>query len=192
MPTSLKRAFVTLPDYFRLDGEQSERYEYRNGEIFCMGGAQPEHDIICLNIGSELRSRLRHRNCQPFLSDQRVKVNTGSPYLYPDGSVACEPRFTTINGLRTLLNPLLVVEVLSPSTARDDRGAKFLQYQTIASLTDYLLVDSTEVGVLHYAKQHGLWQPQLLEHIQDVLPLASLGIELPLDEIYLGSGIASA
>ncbi len=192
MSTLLKRTFVSLPDYFTLDGEDSVRYEYRNGEVFSMGGAQPEHNIICLNIGSELRGRLRHRNCQPFLSDQRVKVKAGSPYLYPDGSVACKPRFITINGLRTLLNPVLVVEVLSPSTAQDDRGAKFLQYQTIASLTDYLLVDSTEVGVLHYEKQHGLWQPQLIEHLNEVLSLNSLGIEIPLDEIYLDSGVDTA
>jgi len=191
MSTLLKRPFASLSDYFTLDGEGSVRYEYRNGEIFCMGGAQPEHNIICLNIGSELRSRLRHRNCQPFPSDQRVKVNAGSPYLYPDGSVACEPRFATINGLRTLLNPVLVVEVLSPSTAQDDKGVKFFQYQTIASLTDYLLVDSTEVGVLHYSKQRGLWQPQLIEQLDEVLPIANLGIEIPLDEIYLDSGVTA-
>jgi Uma2 family endonuclease len=96
----------------------------------------PEHNTICLNLGSELRTQLRGAPCRAFPGDQRVKVHAGSPYLYPDLSMACEPRFVVVNGLRTLVNPVLLVEVMSPSSSENDRGAKFLQYQTIQSLRD--------------------------------------------------------
>jgi Uma2 family endonuclease len=189
MASSLKRSFVSLDEYFALDRTSQERCEYRNGEVFCMGGAQPEHNTICVNLLTELRTRLRPRGCLPFSSDQRVKVNTGSPYLYPDLSLACEPGYVIINGLRTLVNPVLVIEVTSPSSARDDRGAKFLQYQTIESLADYVLVDSTARAVLHYRKEGAFWQPRLVEDQAGVLALDNLGIGIPLDVIYADSGV---
>jgi Uma2 family endonuclease len=187
--TSLKRRFVSLADYFALDNSATQRCEYRNGEVFCMGGAQPEHNTICVNLLTELRVQLRPRGCRPFSSDQRVKVKTGSPYLYPDLSVACDPEYTTINGLRTLLNPVLIIEVTSRSTAADDRGVKFLQYQTIETLNDYVLVDSTAIGVLHYRKGRTLWQPQLVEDPDGLLTIDRLGITLPIADVYVDSGI---
>lgn len=154
-----------------------------------MGGAQPEHNTICVNLLTELRIALRPRGCLPFSSDQRVRVNTGSPYLYPDLSVACDPRYTTINGLRTLLNPVLIIEVTSRSTARDDRGAKFLQYQTIDTLIDYVLVDSTAMGVLHYRNDGGPWQPELIEESQGLLVIDNLDVSLRLADIYADAGV---
>ena len=193
MSSSAKRQFVSLEDYFALDHDGSfERWEWRNGDVYCMSGAQPEHNVIALNIGSELRGQLRGRECQAYTSDQRVKVHAGSPYLYPDVSAACEPSFTNINGLRTLMNPLLIVEIMSPSSANDDRGTKFMQYQTIDSLTDYLLVDSRTVSVLHYRKQGELWQPEPFESLDDSIEIAALNLHLPLSEIYLDSGVSAA
>jgi Uma2 family endonuclease len=186
---SLKQSHISLDDYFTLERISPERHEYRNGEIFCMGGAQPEHNTIALNLASELRARLRGGPCRPFPSDQRVKVNAGGPYLYPDVSVACDPRFTLINGLRSLVNPVLVAEVTSQSTAQDDQGPKFLQYQTIDTLTDYVLIDSTEVAVLHYRKQAKQWQPTLLDRLDEALTLEQIGIAVPVAEIYLDSGL---
>lgn len=186
MATVLKDRFVPIEDYFALDSENApERWEWRNGDLYCMSGAQPEHNLCCANLIGELRARLRGSRCRTFPSDQRVKVHAGSPYLYPDVSVACDPSFTTINGLRTLLNPVLIVEVLSPSSAQDDKGTKFMQYQTIESLSDYLLVDSSEIAVLHYRKEGEVWAPRLFERIGDEIGLPGLGISLPLAEIYL-------
>lgn len=190
MSKSLSHRFVPLEDYFALDSEGSrERWEWRNGDIYCMSGAQPEHNVICLNIAAELRAALRNKPCQTYPSDQRVKVHAGSPYLYPDVSVACEPRFATINGLRTLLNPILIVEVMSPSTAADDRGTKFMQYQTLETLTDYLLVDSASIVVLHYRKRGDLWEPELLGDLDAEVDLPDLDVRLPIAEIYLDSGL---
>lgn len=193
MATVLKDRFVPLQDYFAMDSETaSERWEWRNGDVYCMTGAQPEHNIICLNVGAELRAGLRGSSCRTFSSDQRVKVQAGSPYLYPDVSVACDPRYTTINGLRTLLNPALIVEILSPSTAQDDKGTKFMQYQTIESLTDYLLVDSSEVAVLHYRKESEVWTPRLYDQASDRVELSGLNIALPVTEIYLDTGLLTS
>ncbi|EIC20020.1 Uma2 family endonuclease [Thiorhodovibrio frisius] len=200
MASALKECFVSIEDYFTLDSETApERWEWRNGDVYCRSGAQPEHNVICINVicinvGAELRARLRGSACRTFPSDQRVKVHAGSPYLYPDVSVACHPEFTTINGLGTLLNPILIVEVLSTTTAQNDRGTKFMQYQTIASLTDYLLVDSSEVAVLHFRKEGGrkedsVWTPRLLEQASDAINLPDLDIRLPLAEIYLDTGL---
>ena len=193
MATVLKDHFVALEDYFALDSETAQaRWEWRNGDVYCMTGAQPEHNIICLNVGAELHAGLRGSRYRTFSSDQRVKVHAGSPYLYPDVSVACDPRYININGLRTLLNPVLIVEILSPSTAQDDKGTKFMQYQTIESLTDYLLVDSSEVAVLHYCKEGEVWTPRLFEKTGDRVALSGLGIALPLAEIYLDTGLLSS
>jgi Uma2 family endonuclease len=190
MTTVLKDHFVSIEDYFALDSENArERWEWRNGDVYCMSGAQPEHNLCCTNLVGELRSRLRGSSCRTYTSDQRVKVHAGSPYLYPDVSVACDSNFTTINGLRTLLNPVLIVEILSPSTAQDDKGTKFMQYQTIESLTDYLLVDSSECAVLHYRKEPEVWTPRLYEQASDEVELPGLGIALPLAEIYLDTGL---
>jgi Uma2 family endonuclease len=183
--------FISLEHYLAIDRDSSERYEFRNGELFCMGGAQPEHNTICLNLGSELRTQLRGSLCRAFPSDQRVKVNAGSPYLYPDISMACEPRFDVINGLRTLVNPVLLVEVMSPSTAENDRGAKFLQYQTIKSLRDYVLIDSTELAVLHYHKRPSCWEPRLIERLDAKLTLDDPAVAVSLAEIYLDTGLPS-
>jgi Uma2 family endonuclease len=185
MATGLKHPFVTLAEYFAREDSATERLEYLNGEIRSMGGAQPEHNAISANLIAELRSALRGSGCRPMTSDQRVKVNAGSPYLYPDVSVACDPEYAPINGLRTLVNPVLIIEVTSPSTEQRDRGTKFLQYQTIASLRHYVLVDSTEVGLLHYAIIDGHWQPTLYESTDDALQLPDLGLTLALREVYL-------
>jgi Uma2 family endonuclease len=192
MPSTLRHSFIPIEEYFALDSEGArERWEWRNGHVYCMSGAQPEHNVICLNVGAELRTRLRGSGCQTYPSDQRVRVRAGSPYLYPDCSVACRPDFVTINGLRTLLNPVLVVEVLSPTSAQDDRGTKFMQYQTIDSLQDYLLVDSTARAVLHYRKQGEIWVPRLFERAEDSVDLSGLGVALPLAEVYLDTGLLS-
>jgi Uma2 family endonuclease len=156
-----------------------------------MEGAQPEHNTICLNLGSELRVQLRGGLCQAFPSDQRVKVNAGSPYLYPDLSMACEPRFIVINGLRTLVNPILVVEVMSPSTAENDRGATFLQYQTIKSFRDYVLIDAAELAVLHYRKRPSCWEPRLIDRLDGELKLEGPAVAVSMAEIYLDTGLAS-
>ena len=190
MPDPLTQPYLPLEDYFALDSVTApERWEWRNGEIRCMSGAQPEHNLCGANLVGELRARLRGSGCLTYTSDQRVKVRAGSPYLYPDVSVACVPRFTTINGLRTLLNPLLIVEVLSPNSAQDDQGVRFMQYQTIESLAGYLLVDSAIPAVRHYHKEGEVWVPCRYACAGESIDLPELGIAIPLAAVYLETGL---
>ncbi len=177
--------FFTLEEYFALDQEGGERYEFFNGEVFNMSGAQPNHNIICVNIAREISTFLKKSGCQTFSSDQRVKVKESSPYLYPDLSVACQPEFEKINSLLTLINPILIIEVLSPSTAEYDKRAKFIQYQSIESLQYYILIDSEETAVLYYQKSESGWLPTFLSEADDKLLIDSMNIILTLEEIYL-------
>jgi Uma2 family endonuclease len=153
-----------------------------------MSGAQPNHNRIVFNTTVAIGRRLLSRGsaCQGFTSDQRVKVNDhNSPYLYPDLSVACQPKFEKINGLLTLLNPILIIEVLSPSTAEYDKRAKFLQYQSIESLEYYVLIDSEAMAMLYYQKSEKNWLPTFLSEANDELVIDSIGIVLKIEEVYL-------
>jgi Uma2 family endonuclease len=150
-----------------------------------MSGASRQHNLISLNIGAELRAQLRDRPCEVYTSDMRVKVSLSGLYTYPDVVVVCEePAFEDTVG-DTLLNPTLLVEVLSKSTADYDRGSKFEQYRTQASLQEYLLVAQEKSHVVHYVRQSDLtW---LLEETHDsatTIRLPSIGCDLALSEVY--------
>lgn len=184
----------TLNEYFELERTSEIRYEYWNGEVFAMSGAQPNHNRISVNLIGELHTQLKTRTCQVFGSDQRVKVEIGSPYLYPDVSVACpKPEFEPISGLLALINPNMIVEILSPTTAEDDKKAKFLQYQTIPTFQEYLLIEPDEVNITHYIKQaDGTWLPTEITDVSATLHLDSIGCTLALQEIYRQVELAQA
>lgn len=176
----------TTPDeYLALERQAEHRSEYLDGEVFAMAGASRRHNLICLNVGAELRDQLRRRPCEVYVHDMRVKVSATGLYTYPDAVATCEePQFEDAE-LDTLLNPTLLVEVLSPSTADYDRGAKFEHFRTLASLREVLFVSQDEVHVLHYVRQaNDAW---LLTESRDagaVITLASIRAELRLAEVY--------
>src|SRR5439155_22009323 len=149
-------------------------------------GAQPNHNRIARNVIQQLTNQLENGTCEAFGSDQRVKVYVGGPYLYSDISVACpKPEFESIGGLLALVNPTLIVEVLSPTTARDDKKLKFTQFQTIPSFQEYLLIDSTAVNITHYKKQSdGTWLPNPISDIETTLQIQSINCSLSLRAIY--------
>ena len=172
-------------EYLALERENGVRSEYSGGEIFAMAGASRRHNLICLNIGASLWTQLRDRHCEVYSSDMRVLVPATGLYTYPDVVVVCgEPEFEDAE-LDTLLNPTLIVEVLSDSTADYDRGAKFEQYRTVPSLQEVLLVAQQEVHAVRYRRQaDGSW---LLSEIRDRdmnLPLSSIDAELEMAVAY--------
>src|SRR5918911_1793522 len=119
------KARYTLEEYFELERKSEERYEYWDGEVFCMSGLSPEHDQIESNLNFHLRAKLRGRGCRIFLANMRIKVPSAPPYRYADVSALCgEAQFEEIGGLRAITNPSLIIEVLSPSTEARDRGYK--------------------------------------------------------------------
>jgi len=179
------KTHITPEEYLALERQSEHRSEYYDGEIFAMTGASLRHNRITLNIGSELNVQLKARECQAFTSDMRVHVPATGLYTYPDVVVVCgEPQLEDEH-LDTLLNPVLIVEVLSKSTARYDRTGTFSDYRSIPSFAEYLLVAQDEHRVEHYAKQlDGRWLLTEYRSLEDAAQLDSIQCSLSLKEIY--------
>src|SRR5205823_1714677 len=128
--------------YYRIENDSTEKHEFRDGEILAMSGGSPQHALIAMNVGAELRNRLKDKSCRPYGSDLRVRISGRDQTVYPDISVICgriEYDADDQAG-HTVLNPRLIVEVLSPSTEAYDRGDKFAAYREVPSLAEYVLV----------------------------------------------------
>jgi Uma2 family endonuclease len=179
----------TPEEYLRLERDSAEKHEYYRGEIFAMAGGSPEHSLICANVIGELRNRLRGSACRPYDSNLRVRIPTTTLYTYPDVSVICGPtEFDPLDVRReSVLNPTLLIEVLSTSTEAYDRGAKFESYQQIASLREYLLVSQNFPRAETFLRQpDGTWLYSAAKGGEAVIRLASVQVELPLAEVYTG------
>jgi Uma2 family endonuclease len=176
----------TLEEYFALELASEERYEFWNGEVFSMSGASLAHNQIARNIGTKLDTELRARGCQSFPADLRVKVPTYPPYRYPDLTALCgQPEIERIGGLDMLVNPALIVEVLSPSTEAFDRGDKFTHYKSIASFSEYILVAQHRPHVSQFVRQeNGVWSFMEFNDMSDSVRCASVPCVLALNEIY--------
>ncbi len=178
------QTLLTPKEYIVAERKATLKSEYLSGDIVAMSGASNEHNLITVNTVNGLYNQLAERGCRVYGSDMRVGINAGDFYFYPDVSVVCEkPRFED-NEFDTLLNPIVVVEVLSPSTEKYDRGVKFTRYQQLKSLQEYILISQDQIRVEHYFRQGNLWQSNELTMRKDVLPLVSVDAKLALRLIY--------
>ena len=178
------RALLTPEEYLVRERKALTKSEYRNGQIYAMPGASHEHNVIMGNTFAALHIQLRARTCIVYPSDMRVKIGLAGQYTYPDVVVVCdEPRFDDTH-FDTLLNPTVLIEVLSPSTAAYDRGEKFAAYQKLDSLCEYILIAQDEVCVDHYLRQEQDWNLTTFRSLDDVFTLVSIGCELALQAIY--------
>ena len=180
------KACVTVAEYLSMDRASSEKHEFASGEIYAMGGASAKHVEIVGNIVREFGNQLRQRPCRVFSTDLRLCVDADHRYTYPAVVVDCgQPQFLD-DQLDTLLNPDLIVEVLSESTTNYDRGDKFQQYRGIASFREYLPVDQGKAHVERYSKQpDGTWSLWETNSLESVVHLESISVTLPVSEIYL-------
>ena len=184
MSSLAAETLLTPEEYITLERKATLKSEYISGEILAMSGASNAHNLITLDIGTELNIQLRERECFVYTNDMRVRTSPMGSYFYPDVVVVCgEPRFED-NVFDTLLNPILIIEVLSPSTEAYDKGEKFRHYQELTSLQEYILVSQDRIRVEHYRLAKTQWVQTELHAIEDVLSLASIGCELPLPDIY--------
>jgi Uma2 family endonuclease len=183
--SKLQKAGITAAEYLSMERAASEKHEFAFGEIYAMGGASARHVEIVSNIVRELGNLLRQRPCRVYSTDLRLCVDANHRYTYPDVVVVCgQPQFLD-RELDTLLNPDLIVEVLSESTRNYDRGDKFQQYRGIPSFRQYLLVDQAKAHVERYAKQNdGTWSLWETDSLNEVVHLESIKVTLPLSEIY--------
>ena len=184
MSTAPKRRF-TLAEYLALEKDSPTKHEFCQGEIFAMAGASPRHNRIAGNFFARLHQLLEGTPCEPFNSDQRIRIEAVDLSTYPDISVVCGELQLAKDDRQAITNPRLIVEVLSKSTENYDRGPKFELYQHVQSFAEYVVVYQTEPRIIHYTRQDdGPWTYKLLIGDQETLRLHSLEGELPLAAIY--------
>lgn len=183
MSTALKTGW-TPEAYLAFERTSEEKHEYINGEVYLMAGATANHNILVGSTIATLYAQTRHRPCTVYPSDMRVKVNA-TMYSYPDVTVVCEPPRFEDDHKDTLLNPTLIVEVLSPSTEGYDRGKKFAQYRELESLREYVLIAQDSHHIERYLRQpDGQWLLADANGAEAALELASIGCVLSLADVY--------
>ena len=182
--TPVAQALLTPEEYLVKERKALAKSEYRGGQVHAMPRVNRWHNIITVNVSSELHVQLRNPVYEVYLNNMRVKVRTAGLYTYPDVIVVCdEPQFEDSH-FDTLLNPTVLIEVLSPSTAAYDRGDKFAAYQKLDSLREYVLILQDSVCVEHYLRQEQAWDLTEFRSLNDVFHLVSIGCALSLRAIY--------
>ncbi len=177
----------TLEEYFELDKNAEGNFEYFDGEIFEMSGVSPNHATIEVNLITKLNPTALNRGCRVFPANLRIKVPLLPTYRYPDLSVVCGgAKFIEISGLQCLENPNLIVEVLSDSTEKYDRGEKFREYKSIESFNEYLLIASTSKDVTLYQKHNERFWLQSDYISGEAFHLNTLDVDINVDELYQG------
>jgi len=183
--STLAKTFLTPEEYLKIERQAEYKSEYFAGEMFAMAGAVERHNLICWNILGQFYQQLRGRPCRVYPSDMRVRVTATGLYTYPDiVALSGEPKFLD-DHRDTLLNPSVIIEVLSPSTEAYDRGRKFEHYRSIESLAEYLMVASDRVHADLYRRQaDGLWVLSPAGESGDTVELPSIGCRLLLADVY--------
>lgn len=182
---------MSAAEYLVWEREQVDKHEFHDGEVFAMAGGSPRHNLLSTAIAAELRAALRGEGCHVLSSDQRIAATPGARYVYADAVVVCGGMQSEPDASDVLVNPAVIVEVLSRSTETHDRGAKWEAYQRLASLSDYLLVAQTQVRVEHFRRESdGSWRYRELV-AGDAITLVS-GVQLSVDAIYEGAFELSA
>jgi Uma2 family endonuclease len=182
--STLPKHYLTPEQYLDIERQAEFRSEYYRGEMFAMSGASYAHVGIVANAMRELGQQLRQGPCRPLSNDMRVRV-TPALYAYPDIVVVCgEPQFAD-DTFEILLNPSVIVEVLSKSTEAYDRGLKFGQYRSLPSLSEYLMISSQQVSAELFTRQpDGRWLLTAVTRLEDSIDLPSVGCRLLLADLY--------
>ena len=184
MSAVLTPTHYTAEEYLTLERCASYKSEFLNGQIYAMTGASRKHNLVTFNVARELGIQLKKRPCEAYINDMRVKAAEAHSYYYPDIAVVCDtPRFEDAH-VDTLLNPTLLIEVLSPSTEAFDRGGKFAHYRKIGSLQEYLLVAQDQPSIERYVRQGDVWILSEAAGLAASIPLDSIGCTLSLREVY--------
>jgi Uma2 family endonuclease len=180
-----KPKFYTSAEYLEFERQSEIRHELIDGEIFEMAGANKRHNRISVNAVRLLDNQLLERDCNVYGSDMRVKITSTEKYTYPDVVAVCGEEFFEDSTEDTLLNPMLIIEILSKSTEAYDRGAKFEYYQTIESFQEYVLISQEPFRVEQYVrKDKNVWTYFEFRQATDILKLNSINCELVLQDIY--------
>ncbi len=180
-----EKTYISPEKYLAMEEKADQKSEYFNGEVFMMVGASANHNRITGNINAFFNTTLANATCESFASDMRLQVKANGLYTYPDVMVVCgKPEFAAGRN-DTLTNPILIVEVLSPSTKNYDRGQKFMPYRELETLVDYVLVEQDRPHVEYFHRQDaGRWLLTEFNTADVALPLEALKLQLPIARIY--------
>ena len=178
-------AYLTPKEYLALERGAEYKSEYLAGEIFAMAGTSERHNLIAGNVFAELHTQLRKRPCKVYVSDVRLKVNRTGLYTYPDVMVVCGETQFADDQQDMILNPTVIIEVLSESTEGYDRGKKFEHYRKLDSLSEYILIAQDRYHVERYVRQpDNQWLLAETDNVHDTLSLTSIACNLALADIY--------
>jgi Uma2 family endonuclease len=186
MASALKQRSVTAAEYLQRDAHAAEKYEFVDGVVLQMPGGTANHARIQRNLTWLVANHLRGHGCEAFGSDMKVHCRENGLYAYPDLSVACPPiEIEKQQGVELLLNPVVIIEVLSPSTEAYDRGKKWARYQPFASLREYILVSQDEPRVECLRRlADGEWKYVPSQSLAESFVIESLGATFPLADVY--------
>ncbi|HEX5735725.1 MAG TPA: Uma2 family endonuclease [Blastocatellia bacterium] len=182
----------TIEEYIELDKNSEEKFEYFDGEVFNMSGVHPNHALLESRLITTFNNQTAGRGCYVYPANLRVKVPSLPPYRYPDLSALCgKPEFEEHSGLLCLTNPVLLADILSPTTEAFDRGEKFTHYKSITSFREYLLIAQSKKYITHYVRQTERAWLQKEYGAGEVLQIESLDCELDVDALYSGINFES-
>lgn len=177
---------LSIDEYLKIERESNTKYEYHNGAIYAMAGGTLNHGLICGNIFGEVRNALREEesNCRVMNSEIKVHIQTKNCFVYPDAMIVCGEIEKSKTEPNSIINPKVVVEVLSKSTANYDRGDKFYLYRELESLEEYILIEQDKSQIDIYKREGNLWKITRISGIEQNLEISTLQISVELQEIY--------
>lgn len=182
-----KYNYVSQETYLETERASLEKHEYYQGEVFAMSGASFNHNRISVNTLTELSNKLKGKPCQPLGSDMRVHIPQNTLYTYPDITVVCGKPELLDDSFDNLLNPSVIIEILSKTTRKYDAGPKFKLYRDIPTLKEYILIDSLSVFVeQHFKNQNNIWELHDYKSMADNFISPVLNITFSLNDIYEG------
>jgi Uma2 family endonuclease len=184
VPAYDKRKY-SIEEYLGMEEHSDKKHEYYQGEIFAMPGPKVEHNIIAVNMLSLLKQKLKGSNCRPFNSDQRIHIPQNTLFTYRDISIICGEIETRNNDKWNILNPSVIIEILSPSTKNYTRGEKFRIYRDIPHLKEYILVDSETILIEAFRiNERGHWELEEIKGLQNDLLVKTVKVSIPFIDIY--------
>jgi Uma2 family endonuclease len=181
-----RERFYTPEEYLAFERASKTKHEYLNGQIYAMAGGSPPHNQICFNATVALGLQLRGTSCIGYTSDQKIRTDPMDLFSYPDLTIVCGKPLFHDQHKDVILNPTVIIEVLSPTTEEYDRKEKFTRYQNLQSLTDYILVSQNRVCVEHFVRQKDKrkWLYSMETELPAEIVIASINCRLKLADIY--------
>ena len=183
-----KEISLSIEEYLKLELDTQQRYEYHNGEVYALAGGSIAHTLLVGNIYTELRNGLKKsaKPCKALTSEAKLHIALGNKFVYPDSMVVCGEMQVSENTKEAIVNPTLIVEVLSKSTAAYDRGDKFFFYRQIPTFTEYVLIEQDRHVVEVFTKKDiaNSWEIARYEGLDKQVFLHALGISISMRDLY--------